>query len=115
MAVIASTNLNSVSPVTVSETTLGASDTLTYDASKDLVLVLRNETAGALTPVIDGDGAASVFVPGVGAVDISTGYTFPSIAAGTVSAIKLKSKREYLVGVITVTGGTGIVAQILEV
>ena len=57
MATIAATSLTSIDPVTVTETTLDGTDTFTYNASKTQYLVLRNNTAGALTPNIDGDGA----------------------------------------------------------
>lgn len=115
MATITATNMQGSGAKSVTETTLdGSSDTFTYNASKDPILVFRNDTAGALTPVIDGDGAGTVSVGGVGSVDISAGYDAGSIAAGGVKAIKLSTIREYLPGTIAITGGTGLVAQLLE-
>jgi hypothetical protein len=114
MAVITPTNLNSTTPVTLATTTLGASDTFAYTQGRTRYLILRNATGGALTPNIDGTGATNVFVPGVGAVDTSAGYTFPSIGAGVTRVIDLEMIREYLRGSIVVTGGDGIVASILE-
>lgn len=115
MAVITPTNPASLSPVTITKTTLGASDTFAYTRGKTKYLILDNVTAGALTPNIDGDGATSEYLPGVGSVSTSSGYTFASIAAGVTVILDLDAIRAYLKGTITVTGGTGIEAAILEV
>lgn len=114
MGTIAATNMRAAGAVTVTKTTMTASDDFVYNASKRAVLVLDNPTGGALAPVIDGDGAGNVSVPGVGAVDISGGYTVPSIAAGAQAAIQLDSISEYLAGTIAITGGTGLIASLLE-
>ncbi|MZR14229.1 hypothetical protein GQE99_14495 [Maritimibacter sp. DP07] len=99
----------------VNETTLdGSTDALTYNAAKDPLLVLANSTGGALTPTITGDEASSINVSGVGAVDLSGGFSVGSIADGEVVAIPLRSIEEYLAGAVTISGGTGIVAQLLE-
>ena len=101
--------------VAVTETTLnGSTDTLTYTAGRRAVLTLRNATGGALTPVIDGDGATTVHVAGVGAVSLAAGFSVGSIAAGAVKSIYLDSINQYLVGTINITGGTGLVATMLE-
>lgn len=114
MATITATDMTGSGARTVTETTLTGTDTFTYTASKNPVLILRNDTAGALSPTIDGDGATSVQVSGVGAVDISGGYAVGSIAAGAISSIPLTTIGEYLAGTIAVTGGTGLTAQLLE-
>lgn len=117
MATITPTYMTGSGQRTVTETTLtGTADTFvfSYEPSKEKVLILNNVTAGALTPVIDGDGATTVSVGGVGAVDISAGYSVGSIGAGVVKAIPLNSIREYLAGTIAITGGTGLVCSILE-
>jgi hypothetical protein len=98
----------------VTITTLGASDTLAFDASKAPLLILNNVTGGGLTPNIDGDTGTTVPVDGIGDVDVSSGLTLGSIGAGESVAIPLKSISGYLAGVVTVTGGTGIEAQLLE-
>lgn len=98
----------------ITETTLTSSDTFVYAADKRQVLILNNVTAGALTVNIDGDGASSVKVPGVGLVDISAGYSTGELAAGDVVAIPLDSIKAYLTGTIAVTGGTGIAASLLS-
>ena len=114
MAAIPATSLLGTGARVVSKITLGSSDTLTYNPSKDPVLILDNVTGGALTPNIDGAGGTTVPVAGVGDVSVASGYTTPSIGAGAIVAIPLKSISAYLSGVITITGGSGITAYILE-
>lgn len=112
MATIASTTMTG-GRVTVTETTLTASDTFTYVPNGRQILVLRNGTGGALTVTIDGAGASTVPVPGVGSLDISGGFSTGSIAAGATAVIQLDSIKAYLAGTIAVTGGTGISASLL--
>ena len=114
MATIVATNSQGTGRVTVTETTLDGTDTFTYSQGKSQTLILRNDTAGALTPTIDGDGATTVSVKGVGLVDISAGYAVGSIAIGETVTIRTESISEYLAGVISITGGTGLDAQLLE-
>lgn len=98
----------------VTVTTLGASDTIAYNPAKKGILILDNVTAGALTPLIDGAGGASVTVPGIGTVDVSGGLTLSSIGAGAVVVIPLDTIKAYLTGVVTITGADGIKATFLE-
>lgn len=115
MAVITPTKIASgAGRVTLSVTTLGASDTFVYTNGVTRYLLLRNGTAGALTPIIDGDGAVSEYLPGVGSVSTSSGYSVGSIAAGATVTVDLDAIRSYLKGVITITGGVGISASVLE-
>lgn len=114
MAEIATTSMLGLGARAVAITTLGASDTLPYDRSKSPILILNNTTAGALTPKLDGDGGSTVPVDGIGDVDVSAGLTLASIAAGDSVAIPLNSISGYLAGVVTVTGGDAIEAQLLE-
>lgn len=114
MAAITKTSMTGAGARAVTRTTLGASDTLTYTAGKKAILILDNVTGGALTPNIDGDAATTVPVAGVGSISVASGYTTPSIAAGAMFAIPLDSISAYLSGAITITGGTGIKASIVE-
>ncbi len=114
MAAITATSMGGSGSRVVSRLTLGSSDTMTYNASRNPILILDNVTGGALTPNIDGAGGTTVPVKGVGDVSVSTGYTTPSIASGACVAIPLASISAYLQGVITITGGSGIKASILE-
>ena len=114
MATITKSSISGSGDLTVSETTLGASDTFVYVRGKTKFLYLNNETAGALTVNIDGDGATTQFASGVGSVDLTGGFTTVALAAGDVRIIPLDTIASYLAGTIAVTGGTGIVASILE-
>jgi len=114
MAVITPTSIANAGATNVAVTTLGVSDTFVYNPARDPILILNNVTAGALTPNIDGAGGTVVPVAGVGNVSVAAGYPVPSIPAGQMATIPLNSIKEFLRGVITVTGGSGIRASILE-
>ena len=114
MAAITATSMLGLGARAVTITTLGASDTFTFDRTKAPILILNNVTGGGLTPNIDGDGGTTVPVDGIGDVDVSAGLTLASIGAGASAAIPLNTISGYLSGVITVTGGVGIEAQLLE-
>ena len=115
MPAITATSMTGSLARTLTETTLnGSTDSLVYNADRRAVLALRNPTAGALTPVIDGDGGTSVPVAGIGSVSVSSGYSVGSMAAGAAVAIPLDTIKEYLRGTIAITGGTGLVAALLE-
>lgn len=112
MATITRTNVAGAGRKTVTETTLtGTADTFSYGTGDRLIM--RNPTAGALSPVIDGDGGTTVAVAGVGSIDVSGGYAVGSIAAGAMVTIDLDTIAAYLRGTIAITGGTGLVASIL--
>ena len=113
MAALTATSLGASGAQDVNENTMTASDTMTYVEGG--ILFLDNQTGGALTVTITGaDASATHPVQGVGSVDLSSGYSTGSIAAGSVKAIRLDTIKEYLKGTITLTGGTGIVASILN-
>lgn len=114
MATIVATSIQGAGKRAVTQTTMTASDTFTYKSGQGQILILRNGTAGSLTPVIDGAGSTTFPVQGIGSVDVSTGYSVGSIAAGAQVAIPLDTIRAYLVGVIAITGGTGLSASLLE-
>lgn len=115
MATIAATSMGGSGVRTITETTLtGTADTFTYVATASQVLILRNPTGGALSPVIDGNGATTIPVAGVGSVDVSSGYAVGSIAAGASKSIPLDTIKAYLKGTIAITTGTGLVASLLS-
>lgn len=96
------------------ETTLdGATDTLTASGSKTQFLTLRNPTGGILTPVISGDAASSVEVPGVGSVDVSGGVS-QAIGAGESWTVRLGSIKEYLEGSVSIASGAALIATLIE-
>ena len=115
MAAIGITDVSGQGEVAVAETTLGASDTIAFERGVKMTLFLRNASAGALTPKIDGDGGVNVFVDGIGNVDVSGGYTMASIAAGAVAAIHLDTIEAYCKGIVTITGGLAIVATCIKI
>ena len=114
MANITKTTIQGTGAKSVNLTTLGASDTLTYTKGVNATLLLINNSGGALTPNIDGDESTTIPVQGYGTVDVSAGYDVPSIADGDATAIELETIEAYLKGTITVTGGSGITAALLE-
>ena len=115
MAAITATNIQGTGWKAATKTTLGASDTLTYDPSTNQILFLYNVTAGPLTPKIDGDGAsAAIPVPGYGTVDATPGLTASSVAAGAAVAIVLKANSAFTKGTVTITGGDGMYAYLLN-
>lgn len=99
----------------VGPTALTGADTLTYSPAKQQVLYLYNTTAGAVTVTIDGTLTTTVTPPGQGGtIDVSAGYAI-AIPAGTVQAVALQNIRNYLQGVINVTGGVaGVTAWVQE-
>lgn len=108
MAVIAETLVSGAAGVTLTVTTLTASDTLTYRQGAGQVLILDNVTAGSLTVVLADSGVPTIQVEGVGAV--SNAGVSTVIAAGARAAVLLDNSRRRWDGVIQVTGGTGIKA-----
>ncbi len=100
---------------TLTETTLtGTADTFTYKEGQGQILVLRNPTAGALSPVINGSGNAATPVQGLGSVNTTTGFAVGSIPVGQARFIPLDSIGLYLKGTISITTGTGLVASLLK-
>lgn len=94
-------------------TTLTASDTITFNAGKKQLLVLRNPTGGSLTLKIDGDGGTTVAVAGIGTVSVSGGFDIV-VGAGLSVAVVLSTIKHYCKGVVTLTGASGLVAQLFN-
>lgn len=114
MAVIIPTSVTGSGQKAVTVTTLGASDTLAFKKGVNATLVLNNGTAGALTPLIVGASATTQPCKGIGNVDVSAGFQLSSVGIGATVLIPLDSIEAYLKGVITLTGGSGIEAKLLE-
>jgi hypothetical protein len=112
-AIVATTALGAGSRV-VTETTLNGTDSFTFNSTKNPIMILRNPTTGALTATFVGSTATTVAFDGVPSVSIAAGYATTSIAATGVVAVPLNSIKEYLRGTLTITGGTGLVATLLE-
>lgn len=114
MAIIIASDMKGSGQKAITETTLGASDTFVFNPETNPILIFDNITAGALTPLLVGDAAAPIGVPGFGNVDASTGELLTSVGIGDVVGIALNTISTKLLGTVTVTGGDGIVAQLLE-
>lgn len=114
MAEIAKTSVTGSGELTVTITTLGASDTLVFKKGVNATLVLNNVSGGALTPLLVGADATTQPCEGVGNVDVSGGFQLASVGVGVTVAIPLDSISGYLKGTITVTGADAIEAQLLE-
>lgn len=114
MATIAATSMQGVGSRPKTRTTLnGTADTFTYRPGRGDILVLHNPTGSSITPVIDGDGATTAEIQGLGVVTTSGGYSVGAIAAGAEVLIPLDSIAQYLKGVITINSGSGLVGSVL--
>lgn len=117
MAVLTSYSGGGAGARTVVPNTLTASDTFTYKPGAGQVLMLRNTTAGGLTPNLIGSAPVAEAAPRGGSVNYAAGLTLASIPAtsGFVE-IPLDSIAGYLAGsgIVTITGGTGITAYLRD-
>lgn len=113
MATIASTNSRQIGVFTPTTTTLTSSDVLPYDSAKAQLLVLFNPTGSTVTATIDGADGTNVTVDGLGSVSVSAGLSV-AVPTNETRMVRLNSIRSYLQGVVAVTGGTGLRAQLLE-
>ncbi len=114
MAAIASIDASQIGAFTAAITTLSADDTITFNARKKQLLVLRNTTGGALTATIDGSTGTTVQAPGVGPVDVSAGYAI-AVAAGASKAVMLSTISAYCSGVVHITGAANLTAQLFDI
>lgn len=93
--------------------TLTSDDTITFNSGKKQLLVLRNPTGGSITATIDGTTGTTVAVDGIGSVDVSSGLAIP-VGAGLSVAVVLSTIRHYCKGVVHITGGTSLIAQLFD-
>lgn len=113
MPAISSINASQNGAFAAAISTLSADDTITFNARKKQLLVLRNPTGGPLTATLDGDGGTTVSVPGIGSVSVSAGLAIP-VGAGLSVAVVLSTVKHYCQGVVHITGGAGITAQLFD-
>ena len=113
MAAIPSIDATQVGAFAAAITTLSADDTITFDAKKKQLLVLRNTTGGALNATIDGSTGTTVSVPGIGSVDVSGGLAIV-VAAGASKAVLLSTIKHYCQGVVHITGAANLTAQLFD-
>lgn len=113
MAAIASIDASQIGPFAAALATLTADDTITFNARKKQLLVLRNPTGGTLTATVDGSTGTTVAVQGIGQVDVSGGKAI-AVGAGLSVAVVLSTISEYCKGIVHLTGGAGLVAQLFD-
>lgn len=115
MATVIETAGNVLGAVAMVQTALdGTGDTFTYRQGTGQILILRNGTAGALSPVIDGAGGTTVGVEGLGIINVAAGFPVGSIAAGAAVVIQLDTIFQYLTGVIAINSGSGLTASLVR-
>lgn len=115
MATIAPSVIGGSGVKTITETTMTASDTLVFSPGTGQILHLRNTTAGALTVTLTGAAAVSQTYADGGVVNYAAGFSTGSIPATTGDVLlRLDTIPGYLQGAITITGGTGIKASLLN-
>lgn len=115
MAAIASINASGVvGTFDCTESTLSASDTITIAPGKCQLLVLRNATAGSLTATIDGADGTTATIPGYGVVSVAAGYPIV-LAAGAQKAVVLSTVSLYCQGIVSITGGALLKAQLFDI
>lgn len=118
MATLNPTNMSASGSHAITKLTLGASDSFTYNKTKNQKLIINNITVGALTPNIVGSAPSSSYpVPGAGNKDLSGGYDFAAaIAADASAGIELNTVEHFLAGsgTVTITNADGAEAMLLE-
>lgn len=113
MSAIASINAAQQGAFVAAVATLTSDDTITYKPSKKQLLVLTNPTGGTLTATLDGADGTSVVVPGLGSVSVAAGLAI-ALTAGQSKAVVLSTVSAYCKGVVHLTGGAGITAQLFD-
>lgn len=113
MAAITSIDASQAGSFAAAITTLSADDTITFNAKKKQLLVLRNTTGGSLTVTIDGADGTTVAVPGIGNVSVAAGYAIV-VGAGLSVAVMLTSVSSYCQGVVHLLGAATLTAQLFD-
>lgn len=113
MAAIASIDATQKGAFAAAKSTLGADDTITFNANKKQLLVLDNETGGSLTATIDGDGGTTVAVDGIGNVSVAAGLAI-AVPAGESRAAVLSTVKHYCQGVVHVTGAATMKIRVFD-
>ena len=117
MAVITITP-NTLGATVLTRNTLTASDTVAYVKGQNMQLCLANNTAGSLTATLVGSTAAATYVvAGTGGALLSpppSAGKAIAVAANSTVEVSLDDLELYLQGVITVTGGAGLIATVVS-
>jgi hypothetical protein len=113
MAAITSINASQQGAFASTASTLTADDTITFTPTRKQLLVLSNPTGGALTATLDGAAGTTVNAPGIGPVSVAGGLAIP-VPAGDSKSVILSTVSAYCQGVVHLTGGAGIKAQLFD-
>lgn len=105
-----------VGPVALTRTTSTATDTLTYTLGASQTLLLYNTTASPITVNLVGSAPASVFVTGTATTVNTSGGASVVVGASATQHVALDDISAYLAGngTVTVTGGVGLVAMLIN-
>lgn len=114
MAAIASINAQQLGAFAAAITTLSADDTITINAGKKQLLVLRNTTGGSLTCTVDGASGTTVNAPGLPGVSVAGGYAI-AVPAGESRAVVLSTISAYTQGVVHLLGAANLTAQLFDI
>lgn len=114
MAAITSIDAAQIGSFAAAITTLSADDTITFNASKKQLLVLRNTTGGSLTATIDGSTGTTMNFPGAPGVSVAAGYAIV-VGAGLSVAVVLSTVSAYCQGVVHITGAATLTAQLFDI
>jgi len=114
MATIVATTINKAAPYTVTTTTMTSSDTLTYVSGNGQILITENTTGSPVTYTITGSGATIISPTGYGGSISVAGGKAITVGANATVHTHLDAISAFLAGTITITGGTGLVARLLN-
>lgn len=95
--------------------TLDGADTAALTLQGSATLYIDNATGAEVTLNVLGDTATSTSINGYGALDLTTGLNF-TVADASEQSIPLNGKYKFWLGDgnLTITGGTGCTAYIVE-
>lgn len=113
MAVITKTDAKGVQRKVITEVTLTSSDTLPYTEGRNSILILRNPTGSTINATATGSLSTLIGVQRYGLVDAGVGYPM-SLTAGQARVFVLDDIASWLEGTVTITSGTGLIAQFIE-
>ena len=113
MAVIVPTTIDSTKPYNATRTTLTASDTMVY-VGNGQEMHLYNTTTSPVVVTFTGSAATTISPVGYGGtISVAAGKAITVPLSGH-TVVPLDSIAAFLAGTITVTGGVGVTAMLLN-
>lgn len=114
MGAVTSTSKAVLGPFNPTKLILGASDTFTWTSGQNAELIMYNITASPVVVTAVGAGATTVAVPSAGTATASLAAGLAiTVPANGFTVVRLDTIYAYLVGALTLTGGTGVIACII--